>query len=212
VSEPNGSSSALPVALGCLTGVGCGLVLIVGCVASWLVLSEADVGGDDASPTAPAPVPPPPASAPPPPSAPALPPPPVLPPPPTSGSVAPPGDVAPRLVRATITVSSAPTIVPVGALCEFDVERVDSPDGSFACRAQVVCGGRLLYGGPEAGFFPCTLYEGPPRHVVGSDANTTGSDGDAAMRLDTHGTLEVWDDAGGANGELRVTARVDAVE
>jgi len=211
MSEASRSSSTLPLALGCLTGVGCGLVLIVGGIAVWLVLHSADGGSEPATPVAPAPLPPPmPPPYVPPPSAPALPPPPM--PPAPSGSPAPSGDVAPRLVRATITESSVPTVVPVGALCEFDVERSDSPDGSFACRAQVVCGGRLLFGGPEAGYFPCTLYEGPPRHVVGSDPNTTGTDGDAAMRLDTHGTLEVWDDASGANGELRVAARVDAVE
>jgi hypothetical protein len=211
MSDESGSSSALPVALGCLTGVGCGLVLIVGCIASWLVLSDADVRDAPLTPVAPVPLPPP-APPPylPPPSAPTLPPPPM--PPAPSGSLAPPRDLTPRLVRATITESSAAAVVPVGALCEFDVERTDNPDGSFACRAQVVCGGRLLFGGPEAGYFPCTLYEGPPRHVVGSDPNTTGTDGDAAMRLDTHGTLEVWDDASGANGELRVAARVDAVE
>lgn len=208
-------SSALPGLLGCLTGLGCGMVLLAGCVASWLFLAD----GSPAPPDIDTPpyVPPyvPPAPPPVPPGGPLLPPPPIVPPtipPAPPGALAPASDTAPRLVRATVTEASGSAGIAVGAMCEFHVERTDNSDSTFACNAQIVCGGRLLYGGPGAGFFPCTLYEGPPRHVVGADENSTSGDNDGAMRLDTHGSLEIWDDSTGPNGEFRVVAHVDSVE
>jgi len=195
----------LPGILGCLGGLGCGAaLLVIGISGALFYVAEPRV---DSSPpiTVPTPFPPPMP----------LPPPPVLPSPPIAppGTLAPPGDLSSRLVHATVTaVSGDGAGIAVGASCDFNVEREDAPDGSFVCNAQVVCGGRLLYGGPGAGYFPCTLYAGPPRHVVGADLNTTTADHDGAMSLDTHGTLELWDDATGPNGEFRVTATVLSVE
>lgn len=214
--------NTIPGILGCLTGVGCGLVLLVGCLSGVLLTN----GTSPDSPIDEPPYPTPP-SYPPTPTypTPTYPtptyPPPTLPPPPTIppvippaplGTLAPPSDTLPRLVRATVTSVEGSAGITVGASCEFNVERRDQADGSFACNAQIVCGGRLLYGGPEAGYFPCTLYQGPPRHVVGSDLNTTSADNDGAMSLDTHDALEIWDDASGPNGEFRIRAHVDSVE
>ena len=211
-------STALPGILGCLTGVGCGLVVLVGCLSGFFLIGQSvPTPPPSYPPSYPPPTPPsyPPPSSPPPTSGPVLPPPPVIPPalpPAPIGTLAPPEDVTPRLVRATVTEVSGAAGIEVGASCEFNVLREDLPDSSFNCNAQVVCGGRLLYGGPAAGYFPCTLYQGPPRHVVGADTNTTSVDNDGALTLDTHGTMEVWDDATGPNGEFRVVAHVDSVE
>jgi hypothetical protein len=98
-----------------------------------------------------------------------------------------------------------------GASCLFDVQApgADSP----MCRAQIVCGGRLLYGGESAGYFPCTVAPDAPPSVAGEDAATTGEDGDAAMRLDTRaGRLSVEDDARGPLGAFAIEAHIDSVE
>lgn len=117
------------------------------------------------------------------------------------------------MVRATVTAVEGSIGVDVGAECGFAVDRRDRSDGTFWCNAQIVCGGRLLYGGPEAGYFPCTLFEQPRRDVVGSDPQTHEDDRDAAMSIDTTtGALEIWDDASGELGRFRVRARVDSVE
>jgi hypothetical protein len=118
-----------------------------------------------------------------------------------------------RRVRATVTESTGVADVPVGSPCTADVTRHDRTDGTFWCNAQVTCGTRLVYGGAEAGFFQCMLYEGTRRDVVGTDGATTAEDRDPAMSLNTvGGTLEVWDDASGTLGGGRLRARVDAVE
>lgn len=206
------NDNTLRIVIGAVLGVGCAGFLLVCCAATgvWLV-SRAPMTTPDPGYTPP-PYTPPPYTPPPytPPPLPPIVPPtvPVLPPPPFTP------DVAPRTIRATVTEVTGAAGIEVGALCEFNVERRENTDtGGFWCNAQIVCGGRLFYGGSGAGFFPCTLYEGPPRDVVGEDHDTTTVDRDGAMRLDTRaGTLEVWDDATGTNGELRITAHVDSVE
>lgn len=118
-----------------------------------------------------------------------------------------------RRVRATVTEVSGLADVAVGTSCSADVTRHDREDGTFWCNAQILCGARLLYGGGTAGFFPCVLYEGPRRDVVGSDSSTSREDRDGSMSLNTiGGSLEIRDDSSGANGEFRVLARVDSVE
>jgi hypothetical protein len=187
-------------------GVGCFFVLVVTfCVATaglyyFSTQSRPDPIAYPQPPMDPYPLPPPTSIAPPPT---------VLPPPPTVAD-----DGASMAVHATITEVTGAPGVSVGQTCEFNVERRDRDDGSgFWCNAQVVCGGHLLYGGPTAGFFPCTLFYAPSRGVVGSDPNTTATDQDAALSIDSgQSHLEVWDDAGGANGEFRVVAHIDAIE
>ncbi len=135
-----------------------------------------------------------------------------LPPPP--GPVAPPitGGEAPRHIEAVVEEVSGLDDVSVGDTCSFDVTRHDRPDRTFWCNAQVRCGGQLLYGGAGAGFFDCTLYEQPERHVVGEDPRTTSQDGDAAMRLDTlRSTLTVRDDPRGRLGAFSLRGRVTSM-
>ena len=101
----------------------------------------------------------------------------------------------------------------VGSTCTFPVTQSSRTDGTFWCSAQIRCGGELLYGGPNAGFFDCTLYEQPERHVVGEDHDTTSGDSDGAMRIDTlSGELEVRDDDSGRLGAFTVRATVTRVE
>ncbi|HJL16683.1 MAG TPA: hypothetical protein RMH99_13555 [Sandaracinaceae bacterium LLY-WYZ-13_1] len=130
------------------------------------------------------------------------------------GPAAPPppgGSTSPRRITATVERSDLRS-VPAGASCRFDVRRAARPDGTFWCNAQVRCAGQLLYGGPRAGYFDCTLYERPHRHVVGEDFDTSSEDTDAAMRLDTLGhELVVRDDAAGRHGAFEVHARVTEV-
>jgi hypothetical protein len=192
-------------------GVGCSLLILCGlCIlgagAVWMVR---------AAPVAP----PPPSWAPPPPTT-GTAPPPITPPttPPIVGPAAPigPGGTAGtdlRRVRATVTEVSGLSDVSVGATCSADVTRHDRDDGTFWCNAQITCGSRLLYGGADAGYFPCVLYDGVRRDVVGSDPSTTVEDRDAAMSLNTiGGSLEIHDDASGPNGAVRLLAHVDTIE
>jgi hypothetical protein len=118
-----------------------------------------------------------------------------------------------RTVQATVTQAIGNSPAPVNATCNFVVTAVaDAANpASVTCRAQVVCGGQLLYGGPQSGYFPCTVSDQPPR-ISGRDENTTSTDTDAAMTLDTTtGQLMVHDDAGGPHGAFSVTARIDSV-
>lgn len=117
------------------------------------------------------------------------------------------------MVHATVRSVEGSLPIDTGAMCAFAVDRRDRPDGTFWCNAQIVCDGRLVYGGPEAGYFPCTLHEQPRRDVVGGDPQTHAEDGDAAMAIDTvAGSVEIWDDATGDLGRFRVVASVDSVE
>ena len=118
-----------------------------------------------------------------------------------------------RTVQATITQAIGNSPAPVNATCNFVVSATSEATNppSVTCRAQVVCGGQLLYGGPNSGYFPCTVSDQPPS-VIGRDDSTTSTDTDAAMTLDTSaGTLMVHDDAGGPHGAYSITARIDSV-
>ncbi|MGF1468649.1 MAG: hypothetical protein ACFCGT_21195 [Sandaracinaceae bacterium] len=145
--------------------------------------------------------------------------------PPPSGGAVPPGGGAPglppppafdppepRTIVASVTeVDGLPQVAP-GARCEFPVTVTARPGGTFWCNAQIRCGGELLYGGQNAGFFDCTLYEGDEPHVVGEDDRTTGDDGDSAMRIDSlNGVISVRDDANGRLGAFTLSARIESV-
>jgi len=195
-------------------GVGCALMIVCGmCIAGAGAVYVVRSGDEMGLPTPPAPVVQGPGS---PTTTPPTPPPTT---PPVVGPATPIGPGAPsgggelRRVRATVTASNGLADVPVGSSCTADVTRHDREDGPFWCNAQIPCGPRLVFGGADAGFFQCVLYEGARRDVVGSDSMTTNEDQDAAMSLNTvGGTLEVWDDATGRGGQMRMTARVDAIE
>jgi hypothetical protein len=122
-------------------------------------------------------------------------------------------DYDPRHVRAEVTHVEGNHVVSPGDKCEFLIERRARDRNSFYCNAQVVCGGRLIYGGPDRGYFTCRLFEEPRRDVVGSDPNTTKDDQDGAIHLDTRaGVLRIWDDARGPLGAFRVEADVLSVQ
>jgi len=137
---------------------------------------------------------------------------PMLPPPPgpsPSGA----RDPNPRTIVARVVSATDAPGISRGTMCRFQVERRARDDGTFWCNAQVRCGDRLVYGGAEAGFFSCTLYDRPRRDVVGADPSTTASDRDAAMELNTlEGRLHVWDDATGAAGAFNIEASVVEVQ
>lgn len=193
--------------------VGCGgLVLLTLCLISplaafWLLRSEPapdsvyEPAPREDVPPAPTPRPLPPSPSPSPLPSPRPPPPPGTP------------SEPPRQITATVEEAEGLVGIAAGTECRFPVTREPRPDGTFWCNAQVSCGSQLLYGGPNAGYFDCTLYEGSERHVVGEDANTTAVDQDAAMRLDTlRHELTVRDDARGRLGAFTLRARVTAIE
>lgn len=217
MAQGDKENTALYVLLGCA-----GLLVVALCAATglgvWIVTEQAAAVPPVAYPTPPPGSPPgrlptmpsPPGPKPPAPT-PRVPLGPALPPPP---SFAP-----PMLVRATVEAVDGASPVALGDACEFTVERhADSsqPVG-YWCRTQIVCGGRLLYGGATAGYFPCTLTDaspatGAPRSVVGRDDTTTSGDTDASMTLDTtSGTLTIADDAAGSYGAYSLRARITEV-
>ena len=119
---------------------------------------------------------------------------------------------APLTVRAEVTRVGGAPVVQLGETCHFLVEQRQRDARSFYCNAQVMCGGKLLYGGPERGFFPCRFYEGERRDVVGTDPSTTREDKDGALSLDTRsGVLRLWDDLSGPNGAFEIEAEVLSV-
>jgi hypothetical protein len=119
---------------------------------------------------------------------------------------------APLSVRAEVTRSTNPNLVRQGDSCEFLVEQRQRDAQSYYCNAQVMCGGKLIYGGQDRGYFSCRFYDGEQgdhHDVVGNDPTTTREDKDPALQLDTRsGVLRVWDDASGSNGQFEVEAEV----
>ena len=202
----SGCAGYLP---GCVTGEsnakiywvlgGCGAVLLLGIcalggLAVWVAVSSQ--GDDDllATPEPPLPLPGDPATGDP------------LPPP--SGMHDPFG-AEPRMVRAVVTRVDGSRPVEEGEVCSFAVERRRVQGGAVLCQTQVVCGGKLLYGGANAGYFPCTMGAPPEREVVGREDHTTREDQDAAFHIDTRDRrIAVRDDATGAHGAYSLEARV----
>ena len=133
--------------------------------------------------------------------------------PPVGGGVALPQEPKIRMIRATVTAVTGTKPVEDGAICAFTVEEHDwgQPPG-YWCRSQVVCGGKLLYGGSSSGYFPCRLTEGSP-DVVGEDPDTTSEDTDASIELDTlDKRLSIHDDSSGPHGEYTLLAEVTEVQ
>jgi len=114
----------------------------------------------------------------------------------------------PLSVRAEVTRISGTDLARSGDTCDFLVELRQPDQGSVYCNAQITCGGKLLYGGPERGYFPCR-FDGDAREVVGNDPTTTRQDKDPALHLDTRaGLLHIWDDDMGSHGAFDVEAEV----
>lgn len=130
----------------------------------------------------------------------------------TFGREDPSGSQGTLQVRAEVTLATGESGVVPGDRCEFLVERRARHEDGFYCNAQVVCGKKLLYGGPDRGYFPCKIFERPRRGVMGTDPLTTSADQDAAIHLDTRsGVLRLWDDARGVHGVFSIEADVLSV-
>ncbi|MFO0697250.1 MAG: hypothetical protein U0230_26980 [Polyangiales bacterium] len=145
-----------------------------------------------------------------------------LPPPPGGGGTPPgggkppptdPGGGGPIHVEATVRSVTGSAPVAVGDTCTTDVEQVPREEGGYWCRAQITCAGKLLYGGPQSGYFPCTFASQPSTSVRGQDDHTTRDDQDASLLLDTDlRQLTIADDATGPNGAFGLEARITAVQ
>lgn len=106
-------------------------------------------------------------------------------------------------VTATVRSVTGQAPVPAGAACAFRVSRRPPERGVEWCQTQIVCGGVTLYGSDSRGYFRCAFTDAPPA-VSGRDGQTSASDRDPAMQMDTRaGTLSLWDQT------PRVTWRVD---
>lgn len=184
--------------------VGCGGLLFVGlCVllgfGAFYAMKDGRFASGPAAPTAPPTAPP----APVPPSGVPDKPPPVGAPDP----LAQPAGEPPFTLEARVTEATGSLAGRVRESCRFAIEQVQGASGP-RCRTQVVCDSILVYGGPRAGFFDCRA-DAARRSVSGSDAQTTGQDGDAAMTVDTDArTLRIEDDAAGPSGAFTLTATI----
>lgn len=110
------------------------------------------------------------------------------------------------VVRARVERVDGAIDVRPGDECVIGVWRVrtDHPTGGSWCRTQLACGGELLYGGEESGYFECAS-EG-----IGRDAETTEVDGDPALDLRVpDGALVITDDVHGARGAFRIEASIE---
>jgi hypothetical protein len=124
-----------------------------------------------------------------------------------------PDTLTPIAVRAEVTRVSDGQVVRPGQRCDFLVQQKVRHDGSYECNAQVMCGSKLLFGGPERGYFPCRITDGVRRDVVGLDPSTSRRDSDPAFKIDTHlGILSLWDDETGELGAFRLEAEILSVQ
>jgi hypothetical protein len=122
----------------------------------------------------------------------------------------------PLSVRAEVTRSNNAGVARQGDSCAFLVEQRRRDAQSYYCNAQVMCGGKLVYGGPDRGYFSCRFYQaegGQHGDVIGNDPTTTHEDRDSGLYLDTRaGVVRVWDDASGVHGAFELEAEVLSVQ
>lgn len=110
------------------------------------------------------------------------------------------------VVRARVERVDGAIDVRPGDECVIGVWRVrsDHPTGGTWCRTQLACGGELLYGGDESGYFECA------NEGIGRDAETTEVDGDPSLDLRVRdGALVLADDVHGARGAFRIEASIE---
>lgn len=110
------------------------------------------------------------------------------------------------VVRARVERVEGAIDVRPGDECVIGVWRVrtDHPTGGSWCRTQLACGGELLYGGDESGYFECE------NEGIGRDTKTTELDGDPSLDLRVpDGALVIADDVHGARGAFRVEASIE---
>lgn len=107
----------------------------------------------------------------------------------------------PRELRGIIR-SIQPSLgsVTAGQICSATLSARVADKGQVLCNARIECSGQLMYGGSDAGHFPCAL---AGSHVRGSDAQTSSADQDPAITLDTESnSLHIWDDQAGYFGRF----------
>lgn len=122
-------------------------------------------------------------------------------------------DPEPRQVRAEVTRVRGNPVVREGDRCEFLIQRRRRGGDAFNCNAQVVCGGRLLFGGPDRGFFVCKQFDDERHDIVGDDPVTAGGDKDSAFHINTRdGVMKIWDDEEGVLGKFEVEAEILSVQ
>ncbi|MEM6962684.1 MAG: hypothetical protein AAF355_14200 [Myxococcota bacterium] len=119
----------------------------------------------------------------------------------------------PEVRLAVVTKARPAQMFRVGDRCSVALQRVAAsgyPSG-YACRAEVRCGSRTLYGGKNAGYFPCEYQELGSR-IRGEDRQTRSADGDAAFQIDTATrAIVIEDDASGPLGAFRVEAQLEGL-
>jgi len=125
-----------------------------------------------------------------------------------------PGATSSVEITAAVTVVTGSRPVSEGAICSFRVERLPRSNGAgYWCRTQAVCGGKLLFGGPTAGYFNCrmTVGSGVPE-ITGGDPDTSSVDNDASFAIDTTASSVVLrDDATSQNGEYSLVAHINSL-
>ncbi|NOY94044.1 MAG: hypothetical protein GXP55_22910 [Deltaproteobacteria bacterium] len=125
-----------------------------------------------------------------------------------------PGATSSVEVTAAVTVVTGSRPVSEGAICSFRVERLPRSNGAgYWCRTQAVCGGKLLFGGPTAGYFNCrmTVGGGAPE-ITGGDPDTSSADNDASFAIDTtESSVVLRDDATSQNGEYTLVAHINSL-
>lgn len=120
-------------------------------------------------------------------------------------------DLSPRRVTATVVEVEGSSPIARGATCAFDIEIIDRQNG-LLCHTEAVCGGYLLYGSAQNGYFPCTVEEPPGRGIDGRDVNSTAVDSDPRFEINGQNeTIRIADDPTGIYGSFRVVARVDSI-
>ena len=95
-----------------------------------------------------------------------------------------------------------------GTVCDLPITVQSQQDGTQQCHVVMTCGGQVLYGDEQQGFFPCQFSTSPAR-VVGQDTNTTMTDHDGAFSIDTTaGTVQLADDFLGRAGMFTLSASI----
>jgi len=117
-------------------------------------------------------------------------------------------------VNATVTSVTGSRPVSPDGVCSFRVERHPRSSGGYWCRTQAMCGEKLLFGGPTAGYFQCEMtQDASGTRIVGGDPDTTSSDRDASFAINTdEGSVVIRDDGTSDNGEYSLVAHINSVQ
>lgn len=87
-----------------------------------------------------------------------------------------------EMLFGDVRVATGTAPVPTGARCTLFVTPVNKDDAKFDTDLEVLCDGRLVYGGGSLGAIGCQKIDG--RAVLCEDPTFTAQDGDPKVRLD----------------------------